>query len=323
MKLGKRICALALCIIALAGLVPVQADAADYIDPNRECRLNITYLGQNNAAMKNVQIDLYRVASVNKTMDYTLVGGFASYPIDLDNPGDAGWRALATTLQGYVAKDSVSAYDTGSTNLEGKISFPNRRGSLKPGLYLVLAKQQTSGGVTYSMTPTLVALPAYNSTGDNWSYNLEIFPKYEAISYTQRRVVKVWSDNNSTSRPTSVKVSLMKDNKLYESVVLNKDNSWRYTWRDLDPKYEWTMVEENVPFGYTVSVTRDSYTFYVTNTYSTNKSASGRGGTGTAQEVETLPQTGQLWWPVPVLAVLGMGFICCGEVLRRRRSHEK
>ena len=33
-----------------------------------------------------------------------------------------------------------------------------------------------------------------------------------------------------------------------------------------------------------------------------------------------LPQTGQLWWPVPVMGLLGIGMIACGLVLRRKEK---
>lgn len=35
-----------------------------------------------------------------------------------------------------------------------------------------------------------------------------------------------------------------------------------------------------------------------------------------------LPQTGQLWWPVSVMAILGCGFCVIGISLKRRKNHE-
>ena len=31
-----------------------------------------------------------------------------------------------------------------------------------------------------------------------------------------------------------------------------------------------------------------------------------------------IPQTGQLWWPVPVLGILGLDFLALGLVLRKK-----
>ena len=36
---------------------------------------------------------------------------------------------------------------------------------------------------------------------------------------------------------------------------------------------------------------------------------------------ERLPQTGQLRWPVPVLAAAGMGLLALGTRLIRRKAH--
>lgn len=35
-----------------------------------------------------------------------------------------------------------------------------------------------------------------------------------------------------------------------------------------------------------------------------------------------LPQTGQLWWPVPLLAVAGMALVMLGLIVNRRNSDE-
>lgn len=42
----------------------------------------------------------------------------------------------------------------------------------------------------------------------------------------------------------------------------------------------------------------------------------------TPPEEPELPQTGMLWWPVPVMACLGMAALCVG-VMRQRRNSEK
>lgn len=58
----------------------------------------------------------------------------------------------------------------------------------------------------------------------------------------------------------------------------------------------------------------------------TTSSTPAKGSSGSSSTSKsTLPQTGQLNWPVPVLAVLGMGLILMGRTLRsggQRRLHE-
>lgn len=55
---------------------------------------------------------------------------------------------------------------------------------------------------------------------------------------------------------------------------------------------------------------------YNTPTHSTTPPGPNRSG-------PPLPQTGQLWWPVPVLAVLGVGLIALGVALRCRGKRDK
>ena len=101
--------------------------------------------------------------------------------------------------------------------------------------------------------------------------------------------------------------------------------------------------------GYTVSLTQSGITFVITNTAKT-KTPSGSGETPPPEEEEeleewdtplgdkelldpeeeeipdsdtplsNLPQTGQLWWPVPILAMGGVLMIFMGLVRRRRWS---
>lgn len=102
-------------------------------------------------------------------------------------------------------------------------------------------------------------------------------------------------------------------------MILNERNSWRYIWNDL-PKYdknglpiEWRVVELT-PEGYTVSITQESGTFVVTNT---PKQPSVTPPTDQPKG-PTLPQTGELWWPVPVLAAAGLLLIAAGAGKKRK-----
>ena len=66
---------------------------------------------------------------------------------------------------------------------------------------------------------------------------------------------------------------------------------------------------------YTVETVREGDVFVVTNTYGGNSPG------GSADP--TLPQTGQLWWPVPVMIAAGMLFVAVGLIRRRGNGNEK
>lgn len=80
-------------------------------------------------------------------------------------------------------------------------------------------------------------------------------------------VIKEWDDNNNTTdRPYFVKVQLYKDNMPFgEPVVLNEENNWQYTFKDLDENAKWTVDEIDVPDNYKKSVKNDGNTWTITN----------------------------------------------------------
>ena len=60
---------------------------------------------------------------------------------------------------------------------------------------------------------------------------------------------------------------------------------------------------------------RSGITFVITNTYNTPT-------TPTIPGKPNLPQTGQLWWPVPTLFAVGLLFVVIGLAQRRGGKHE-
>lgn len=127
-----------------------------------------------------------------------------------------------------------------------------------------------------------------------------------------RTVLKVWDDKGyENRRPKSVKVTLLQNGTVYDAQVLGESNGWQYTWDGL-PKYDkngneinWTIREDAVS-GYVSSTRQNGFTFVLTNTLDKQK----------------LPQTGALWWPVPILAVAGLTFLITGTLSRKKNGHE-
>ena len=127
------------------------------------------------------------------------------------------------------------------------------------------------------------------------------------------KVIKVWKDDGrEADRPGMIEVQLLGDGEVHETVRLDADNSWRYTWTGLDGTKEWLVVEKKAPEGYTVSVKREGTTVFITNTKESPE-----------EPPETLPQTGQLWWPVFLLGGAGLVLLLTGFVgtLRRRKGN--
>ena len=123
-------------------------------------------------------------------------------------------------------------------------------------------------------------------------------PEVQPIAIT---VNKVWS-GTSQERPDSVTVQLMNGDEAVATVSLGDWNNWTYTWTDLDGHGSWDVKEINIPNGYSASYSRSGNVITIKNT-------------------EILIQTGQIKWPVPVLAGAGLLLILSGVTgLKKKRT---
>lgn len=128
-------------------------------------------------------------------------------------------------------------------------------------------------------------------------------------SFTSVEVEKKWDDEGyEKERPSEIEVELLHDGNVYDVVVLNGDNNWQHIWEELEEDVDWTVVEKSSPDGYTSSVVQEGNKFTITNAYMP-----------TTPKKPRLPQTGQLWWPVPILCCAGLVFYIFGYLLRKKR----
>lgn len=282
-KLSNRVISCLLCLICMLLLSPVQVFAAGAIDMNKDVHIKIQYI-YDKTPVSDVSFDLYYVASVDVYGEFTLAGDFQKYPVVVNGLSTDVWRTLAETLAVYADRDQLKPLDSGKTNAEGNLSFPNKQPRLKPGLYLAVGRKLVKSGYTYTTEPFLVALPNLDRENNAWVYDITATPKRTQTENppappeqtVERRVLKIWKDDIPQSRPKGIVIQLLKDGVIYDTVTLNAGNNWRYTWEKL-PAYNkdgskivWSVVEKE-PEGYTVLIARDDVTFIVTNTYSPDK----------------------------------------------------
>lgn len=313
MKTNKLICCLLAMFMAVAALLPLNTFAAGKIDLDRESTLTVNYK-ENDSAIAGAAFNIYKVADVDEYGYLKLSKDFREYPISIDGIETDDWAKLITTFEGYILWDDIQPAATAATDKNGNAVF-----TAKPGVYLVMGDRHTQDGYYWTAKSSLVILPTQDIEVNDWNYDLTIIPKYDKVTTTPpktaRKVVKVWDDNGHQSqRPQEILVQLLRDGEVYDSVMLCAAINWRYHWEELDGAYNWTVVE-SVPSNYTVSVTQESITYIVTNTYN--------GNTPTDPGTPQLPNTGQLWWPVPMLAAAGMAFILIGLIRRRGAGYEE
>lgn len=353
MTICKRLTGVFLALLAAVLLLPGQVYAAGDIDLDGSCGLALSY-HDGDTPLVGQTFRIYLVAAVDRTGELTVTEDFAQFNVKIRGKNDEAWKALASTLEGYVLRDRLTPADQGATSRQGELSFPTEGKTLTPGLYLVLGSRHTQDGVIYDPQPFMVMLPTLDKEANNWEYQVAASPKFssrqeptEEDDTVDRRVLKVWQDEGyEEERPRSVTAQLLKDGVVVDSVTLSAANGWGYTWKGLDSRSQWLVVEEETS-GYTVEITREGATLVVVNTATVDvPDEPVPESPGFPQEPKTpsepespsepdifefldipdegvplasLPQTGQLWWPVPLLLCGGLLLIVFG-LLRRRRE---
>ena len=101
-------------------------------------------------------------------------------------------------------------------------------------------------------------------------------------------------------------MELLRNGQVYDTVTLTAAGNWQYTWVNLPSKDSLWTVREVIPQGYKATVWQEGDTFVLQNSFLSAK----------------LPQTGQLWWPVPILALGGLALLAIGLGLKKRQRHE-
>lgn len=293
-----------LCLTAVI-FMPVAAFAAnnDGSDAGRVGSITVTFKTDEKVPVEGADFSIYQIAEHISGQGYVITPDFSKYSISLKDLDADNMTDLAMTLSAYVARDSLSPFARGTTDAEGTVTFNN----IPYGLYLVIGSPIKIDKTIYSPQSFLLSIPAEDGEGGKL-YDVAVDVKYESRDEEQqpieRKVLKVWKDNNGEERPNEITVQLLRDGEVFDEVVLNAQNSWRHTWSNLDPAYTWQIDEKEVPDGYTVSVSQEGITYVITNTYNPPSTPTPP-PTPTPTDEPKLPQTGQTWWPVPVLAAVG------------------
>ena len=339
MKLHRTISALILSLLIVLAIIPVSsvygAEAID-ITESVYLTLNCRY---GDKPVQGKIFNAYRLADVDKYGRITPIEDYESFNLGILGRDDESWRATAAALESHVLANNIKADGKAVSDEKGIATFSG----LQQGLYLVIDSRMTMGNVRYEISPVIVQLPMADTDTNSWKYNVTSDVKGEIIpvspsqpdsQYTDITVTKGWEDNDDEYkvRPSEVRVYLLKEGDVIDQAVLNRENNWKHTWKNLDKRYSYTVAEDIVEY-YSPQLEREGYEFALINTYydssiepgpsgdinvpdgSDSPDASGTGSPDSGK----LPQTGSLWWPVPVLTAAGLILVCAG-VMRRRRS---
>lgn len=284
---------LAICLAMLVVIVQVRMSYAQEADVTQTGSFSATFCAnEGETPLATAEITIYRLADATvdaeEQVHFTFGAEYAEYGLSLEQVDDG---QSAMDVLAYITEKSIVG-SSGYTDDAGYICFEN----LPLGIYLVAQTGEVAG---FSMTvPFYVCMPSFEDGA--LQYDVDATPKVDVEILVDLSVKKVWNDDGE-ERPSQVKVALYLDEEVYDTVILSEANDWSYVWEDIPKSDAWSVKEIDVPDGYTASYKQDGLSFVVENT-------------------PTLVQTGQLKWPIPVLAAAGVLLVEVGILVRRKHD---
>ena len=257
-----------------------------------------------------VTFEIYRVGEQDSQGASKLTGKFAHYPVEINGMGE-DTSGEANALFAFAKRDHLTPEAVIQTGAEGTATVMD----LTPGVYLIGGLPCRFHGVVYNTEPQLLILPQMDAvTGEvDPDPVLQVKFSKESDAIITRKVLKVWNDESGNLRPEYITVSLLENGEIYETVTLTAENQWRNVWEGLDAETLWQIVED-VPEHYTVKMDLEGSTIHLKN--SAPEFPSG-GDTYPSTPGGDIPQTGMVWWPVLMLAGLGIALVIGGVILRK------
>ena len=277
------------CLLAwILAALPLTVNAQQ-LDNSLKGSVSVTLVSQDGEkVLEGAVLSVFYVATVeadeNGILRYTYTDVFAECGTALDDP------ELITALDVFVAGKDLASRKMVTDSMGNAVCE-----DLPLGLYFVQQSRAVEGFAPCA--PFLVTVPIQTEAG--FDYDVDASPKTDVERLVSISIKKVWNTDKSTVTPGSVTVHLLRNEEVVETATLNKQNNWQITYKDLPESDGYSIKEVNIPKGFTATYAQKEYTFTVTNTAS-------------------LAQTGQLLWPIPVLAVTGLFLLLTGAAILGR-----
>ena len=302
---GMKILSFIMAVFICFALLPFSAYAVS-VDIAGSITINALD-SETRVPIKDAKFRIYHIADASvsgETIRFKYTKDFENNGMKLNNLSDV---YLSMHLMAYAQKNNLK-YTEKTVDDSGRVVFSD----LKCGSYLIVPVETENGYLNSS--PFIVSIPLKDEISKQWIYNVSAAPKFETddkedMETTSISVRKEWSGN--AEHPKNVTVTLYKDGIAVETVILSQANNWYYRWDNLDKKHSWSVIETDVPDGYKVSYSFSQMTIIITNTFEKSEGETTKPSTDSPNEETTtgsdkLVQTGQLNWPVPVLAIAGL-----------------
>lgn len=280
-KIFKNIIVLLISALLLSVLA-MPCFAAD-----QKGRVTVSLCDNNKNDINGMSIYVCQIAGINDS-GYYPTKAFENSGISISAVVKNPDYLVAESILAHIRKNNLSSVS--SVSESGMAEFSN----LELGIWLVYPEENGK----HTFNPYVIFLP-FSSQG-KLHYEISSSPKVVENSgnKTSIYVLKKWDDRNNAAkkRPEHVTVELLNDKTVVDSVTLSVNNAWSHTFSDLEINGKYSVREKSVS-DYKATYSGDAKNgFIITNTYTGGK----------------LPQAGQYWWPIVVIAVAGAGFVLLG-----------
>ena len=281
-------------VVLIISTFSFTAFAEDF-EPQKNGSIFVTLTEQhNNEPIVGVEFSVYYVAKVNLNsngnLSYVYTEDFRDAEIDMKDP------SFLNKLDAFAASQDIYSLKM-ITDESGTATCKD----IELGLYLIRQTGVEEGFARCK--PFMVTVPTKNI--DGFTYDVNASPKTEVAKLVSITIKKVWNTDESTDVTENVTMQLLRNGNVIRTAILSDVNDWQVTYDGMPESDEYEVKELDVPEGFTATYSKSGYTYTVTNT-------------------ATLIQTGQLLWPIPVLAAIGMILIAVGVILlhRKRKINE-
>ena len=330
-------------LLVMAVVVPMRISADSGKTITLEC-------SKDEVVIAGMRWKLFHAGERNGS-EFVFTGDFADCQADMSDMSVENISRAAQTVESYVIEKMLAPIAEGYTDSSGKLSFSG----LSDGLYLAVGYPVEIEPYYYEPSPLLMEVRS-----DKDSFVFDAYPKIIRVTLSDRAVAytvrKVWLDNDDLyeARPNYVTVDIFRNEELYDTVTLNEENEWEYRWAERDTAAQWRVAERVVPADYEVRIEHNETQFLIrnrhktvtdwdegtrtttstTNTTTTTTTTAVTTSEGTSKTTvppttsvpptttTSLPQTGQLWWPVLPLVIGGLLMIAVSLMLRPRGKNE-
>lgn len=280
-------------LLALALAFPLLtlpgARAANAIKTDRKCSVAFNVSGEDNeltADGTNIKVNLYKVADVDVSGNYTATGAFTGLDVSSVSADDkdtaaSEWADRAKEAQEMLTKSVEKA---ATVTLE---AGTGSQADLATGLYLVDTPEVVTTNYTYTFTPYLISLPTnnyYSSGNDDWIYDLTdsnaigLKPE-EHARYGDLKINKRLANHNATTGKKATFVF---------QIEINKTET-RIESLDFEAAGDSSVTITKIPAGAKVKVTEvysgASYKLTSANDQTATIVATDRGSTNTPASV--------------------------------------